>query len=156
MSGEFTMPRIGDVVARIATQVPAFQTVTHALGLDVGALLSEPAALPAAVVAPLSPAILPGEMLSQTHAQTADWRCGVLVLLHRQVSVQPSAGTADDWDDLTAALRQALAGWAPPGEGARLRWIGGSLEQVAPGYLAWRDDYECRRLLRHVPAADLP
>ncbi len=150
----FAMPRIADIVARIAAQVDGFETVGHLLGLDAAALLATPSALPAALVAPLPPGALPGELLSTVHGQTVDWRCGVYVILPRRLpdaDDEDDEGSAGDWDDLVADLRVALAGWAPPGEGARMRWIGGQLEQIAPGLLAWRDDYECRRLLRHTP-----
>lgn len=148
---DFSMPRIADVVARIATETGGFATVGHLLGLDAAALLAAPSALPAALVAPLPPSALQGEMLATFHSQRVDWRCGVYVVIARRLPGEDDEGSADDWDDLVAGLRVALAGWAPPGEGAKMRWIGGQIEQFAPGLLVWRDDYECRRLMRHTP-----
>lgn len=153
----YELPRIADVVARLAAQVPGASTVTHLYGLDLAELLAEPAAWPALVVELLPPASLPGELLGSTHAQTIVWRVGVHVLLHRGLPGAAGAGTADDFDDLLAGVRRALAGWTPSRPGAaRMRLVGGGTQQVAAGILAYRDDYEVQVLLQHVPAPSAP
>ena len=124
---------------------PAFSAVLSAL--DTAALTAWPKT-PAALVLPISDE---AEGSTTRRVEGAPVQHVVRVGVSIMVAAPNDRGGARGRERLSALLaraRQALSGWAPPGQREVLSFRRGRLVSLEDGRLQWLDEYEIRRVAR--------
>ena len=124
---------------------PVFAAVLSAL--DTAALTAWPKT-PAALVLPISDE---AEESTTRRVENAPVQHVVRVGVSVMVAAPNDRGGARGRERLSALLaraRQALAGWAPPGQREVLSFRRGRLVSLEDGRMQWLDEYEIRRVAR--------
>ena len=124
---------------------PVFAAVLSAL--DTAALTAWPRT-PAALVLPISDE---ADESTTRRVESPPVQHVVRVGVSVMVAAPNDRGGALGRERLSALLahaRQALAGWAPPGQREVLSFRRGRLVSLEDGRLQWLDEYEIRRVAR--------
>jgi hypothetical protein len=136
---------IADIIARIREQCPDFQYVSHVF--VGGAAMATPAAL----VTPVRHrAAAPFVFGPSAYCQKVSMIFGVYIVIGRQENGDFDQGAADQFDDLTSSVRDALTNWQAPGLIAPVIYAGGEIAPYEAGLVAWREDFSGEFELRIV------
>lgn len=138
---------IGDVVARIAEQVPGLATV------DTLFASAHEMPLPAALVGPMS-VRASDQSLMAAHVQMVESRVSVFLHFARVPPGTPAAAEAAAFELAISGVRNALCGWLPvsaPEGSAPFRYLGGEMQAYDSGLAVWREDFAVATQLRLFP-----
>lgn len=141
---------IDSIEARLRGTMPQLRTVAGAVEFAALQAPPLPAKLPAAYVMPVADEAAPNSLASMLHRQvlTATIR---VALITRDLRDTRGDAALTTLDALRRGLRQALAGWTPPGARSALELRRGALLDFQDGTLTWAEDFSCTENLEVAP-----